>query len=736
MKRLLALMMIAVLALLFILVQVVRDVVVTSPASISQQPDPPTDTTIAFAAITGGALDRGGTPTASASATRTTQVATSSPRHEVATATPAFTAAGPIKYTVQEGDWIYKIARQFAVTPEAIMAANPAIKPNMLTAGQVLVIPGMEGTNPPRPTPNPTQPPIPNPTKPDTQKIALAGTPSPARPSTTATAAPKASSSPTSRPTVVLKVPASGGTAKRYLPPSTWMLGPTQGSAEDDKFINELLWRLDEKNIPITAFHFDSDRWQTCANNGEFRWNDALLQRMRSHNPPIRAIFWILPLITKNCPEYNVAASQGLFVRNSDGSPMVTSSWQGNGSWIDFANPQAVAYWHSLLDRIFARAQGVIGGFYTDDLHPSLSTWYSDTFVRDLVDYTRSKVPDGEVVMKSYGVSTPDNDFMARYAHTSYVNDMESSFAGMQEGIRRVMAVSSLLPAPFNEFTGYAMRVPDTETYYRRIHWGALQTVMENDSLPKNGVPWDPQYPPQLLQSYQYYATLHWELVPYLHSYDELAYRDNTRIFWQPNAGNYSTGLGREIFVQYVTDRMQSIPVALPAGQWINYWNEQELYTGPTSISYPVPFGREPIFIANGAIIPMQVRDGSTGHGTTASGGALTVNVFPSGHSTFSYSDRNQKWVLFDVRQTGNQVTLCTSAAPSQPLIYRIARWPSAPAKVTSLGGAVGVNTSWGSPLPPLGSEMAVDGSGGGWYYDSARQHLIVKVSQLGGSCP
>jgi LysM repeat protein len=737
MKRLLALLTIAVLALLFILIHVVQDVLVSPPPSASLPQDvavdPTLDTTLALAAVTERTIDSPGAPAAPVSATPTLRFATPFPRLALATATPTSAGSGPIKYTVQEGDWIYKIARQFAVTPEAIMAANPAIKPNLLTAGMVLVIPGTEETTAPRPAPIPT--------KTDTQQIAMAGTPSPSRLPTTATAttvtvATKPSPTPTSRPTVVLKAATSGGAAKRYLPPSTWMLGPIQGSGEDDRFINQLLWYIDEKNIPITAFHFDSDRWQSCANNADFQWNDALLQRMRSHNPPIRAVFWILPLITTNCPEYNVAASQGFFVRNADGSTMVTSGWQGNGSWIDFSNPQAVAYWHSLLDRIFVRAQGVIGGFYTDDLFAGLGTWYGDTFARDLVDYTRSKVPDGEVVMKAYGISTPDNDFLGRYAHTSYVNDMESSFAGMQEGIRRVMAVSSLLPAPFNEFTGYAMRVPDTETYYRRIQWGAMQPVMENDSLPKNGMPWDPQYPLQLLQSYQYFATLHWELVPYLHTYDELAYRDNTRIFQQPNAGNYSTGLGREIFVQYITDRMQSVSVSLPAGQWINYWNEQQVYTGPTTISYPVPFGREPIFIANGAIIPMQVRDGSTGHGTTASIGALTVNVFPSGHSTFSYSDKNQKWVLFDVRQTGNQVTLCTSVAPSQPLIYRIARWPSAPAKVTTLGGAVGVNTSWGTPLAPLGSETAVDASGGGWYYDSARQLLIVKVAQVGSSCP
>ena len=80
----------------------------------------------------------------------------------------------------------------------------------------------------------------------------------------------------------------------------------------------------------------------------------------------------------------------------------------------------------------------------------------------------------------------------------------------------------------------------------------------------------------------------------------------------------------------------------------------------------------------------MQVRDSVTGHGTAASAGALTVNVFPNGHSTTSYFDPSGKWLVFDVHQTGNQATLCTSAAPSQPLIYRLARWSAAPAQVTA----------------------------------------------------
>jgi alpha-glucosidase (family GH31 glycosyl hydrolase) len=160
---------------------------------------------------------------------------------------------------------------------------------------------------------------------------------------------------------------------------------------------------------------------------------------------------------------------------------------------------------------------------------------------------------------------------------------------------------------------------------------------MGNDNLRTNAFPWDPHYEPAVMQAYRYYSNLHWELVPFFHTYDEIAYLDGWPIFQQPDASRFSTVLGREIFVQYVTNYMRSIDVHLPARQWINFWNEQQMYMGPTTVRLDVPLGREPIFIANGAIIPMQVRDGSTGHGTPASAGALTANVFPKGHSTFSY---------------------------------------------------------------------------------------------------
>ncbi len=77
-------------------------------------------------------------------------VATAAPPVLVATATPIpqpvsptmpAIAGCPNPYTVQQGEWLYKIARQCGIDPMALIAANPYINPNRVDPGQVLNLP-------------------------------------------------------------------------------------------------------------------------------------------------------------------------------------------------------------------------------------------------------------------------------------------------------------------------------------------------------------------------------------------------------------------------------------------------------------------------------------------------------------------------------------------------------------------------------------------------------------------
>ena len=80
------------------------------------------------------------------------------PAGATATAVPPAGVACPNPYTVQQGDWLYKISRTCGVSVNALIAANPGINPNALKPGQLLNMPAQgadAGATPTGGNPNP-----------------------------------------------------------------------------------------------------------------------------------------------------------------------------------------------------------------------------------------------------------------------------------------------------------------------------------------------------------------------------------------------------------------------------------------------------------------------------------------------------------------------------------------------------------------------------------------------------
>jgi len=380
-------------------------------------------------------------------------------------------------------------------------------------------------------------------------------------------------------------------------------------------------------------------------------------------------------------------------------------------------------------DEQYRRVQTRLGrsllGFYLDD-------GSSDESLAGIADFMHQAAPGNwEAIAKAYQGREPSttNAGLSEYANAAYVGDLPYDFAGMREGITRVLAKSRYLPAPYNELTGYAYQdpgAPDEETYYRRLHFGAFQPVMAHTPY-GNADPWRPEYGPGLLTAYRYYAWLHRELGPYFMSYAIRMHEDPRRrvLFGGPTP--YSMRVGNEIFVPLVTEATRAMDIRLPGGSWIDYWNEQRVVAGSLG-GQPVPLGREPVFLRMGAIIPMDVQRDYTGHGTSESAGSLTVLVYPSGNSSFRYyEEETATWIQFTSSLSGSALTLTADPGPNLPVLYRIGRISSRPDSVGIDGSNVTVDQGGG--VPEVGSERAVNAAlASAWFYDPAARRLIVKV--------
>ena len=390
-----------------------------------------------------------------------------------------------------------------------------------------------------------------------------------------------------------------------------------------------------------------------------------------------------------------------------------------------------VHYWggcHS--NEQYQRVQTRLGrnmlGFYLDD-------GSSDETLSTVAAFMREAAPGNwENIAKAYQGREPatTNAGLSAFANAAYVGDLPYDFAGMREGITRVLAKARYLPVPYNELTGYAYQnpgAPDEETYYRRLHFGAFQPVMAHTPY-ANADPWRPEYGPGLLNAYRYWAWLHKELGPYFLSYAIRMHEDPRRAVIRSGPSPYSMRIGNEIFVPFVTQATRALDFQLPPGLWIDYWNEARVAFGSITAE-PVPLGREPVFLRLGSIIPMDVQRDYTGHGTRESIGALTVLVYPSGTSSSRYyEDTTATWTNFSSSLSGSSLTLTADPLPSIPILYRIGRF-SRPTSVGIDGGTVTVNQS--GDVREVGSEQAVNASStNAWFYDATARRVIVKVVQ------
>jgi len=380
-------------------------------------------------------------------------------------------------------------------------------------------------------------------------------------------------------------------------------------------------------------------------------------------------------------------------------------------------------------DDQFRRVQARLGrsflGFYLDD-------GSTDADLEEAAAFMRLVAPGAwENVAKAYQGKEPSTSDagLSQFANVAYVGDLSYDFAGMREGFTRALDKARYLPAPYNELTGYAYLnpgAPNEETYYRRLHFGAFQPIMAHTPY-GNADPWRPEYSPSLVNAYRYWAWLHRELTPYFLSYAVRMHEDPRFPVLRRGPGSYTMRIGNELFVPLVTTSTSSLNFRVPGGLWVDYWNEQRIVSGNVSAE-PVPFGREPVFIRLGSIIPMEVTRDYTGHGTAEAAGSLTVLVYPNGTSSFRYfEDSTATWSTFTSRGSGSELTLSVDPAPALPVIYRIARINEHPASVGILGTTVFVNLS--GDVPEAASERQVNGSTvSAWYYDAGARRLIVKL--------
>lgn len=517
---------------------------------------------------------------------------------------------------------------------------------------------------------------------------------------------------------------------------------------------------FEDRDIPVGVVVIDSP-WATHYNTfvpNPTRYPDfaKMVGDLRARN--IRTVLWTTQMVNETSfdfepggdvykgasPNYGEANRNGYFV--NDGELFVW--WKGRGAAVDFFNKDAVAWWraqqNALLDMGVAGWKLDFGESYITT--PTVQTAagektlqeYSEAYYRDFLVHGahRRGVEEFITMVRPYDKSYEfEGRFFARPEHApvGWVGDNTRDYPGLEDALDHMFRsakagyivigsdIGGYLDVSDLDVTG--AKIPFSQEVFAR--WTAVAAFNPLFQLHgrANITPWTvPENVEETVRLYRYWAKLHSQLVPFFYSLSEEAYAGGDYPM-QPQGresswpGDYRFVLGKAFLVAPILDSTGIRDVELPGGsRWIDWWNPNQVHEASSILTAYDSSNREriPVFLREGAIVPMNVSDDSTGLGTAASAGHLTVLIVPGpAEESFRlhYDDRKTA----TIRTTPGAGIMLEGIR--EPVLLRV--WTQSAAPTATLDGAA---------LTGLSTRAELEGATQGAWKDPAGPWFWIKA--------
>ena len=201
---------------------------------------------------------------------------------------------------------------------------------------------------------------------------------------------------------------------------------------------------------------------------------------------------------------------------------------------------------------------------------------------------------------------------------------------------------------------------------------------------------------------------MHTELIPYIYSHVVLCHHGGKPL-QRPAKGKYHYLFGDDIFVAPIYQDTLSNTVILPPGNWRYFFDDHKIITGQNVFTKDFPLDEYPVYVRDGAIIPMNICRDYTRLGDKNSSGYLTFLIYPNRKSEFTVFHPNKtSETTVEVDEKNDELKI-TITGKKIPHILRVL-----------------------SPFEP--NQISLDGriltKGEGFRYDSLDQRIWIKTTE------
>ena len=455
---------------------------------------------------------------------------------------------------------------------------------------------------------------------------------------------------------------------------------------EDDHntaaYVDSLLEGYAKYDIPVRTILLDSP-WSTAYNN--FKVDTTLYPNPEKwfgklQNNGYRVVLWMTSMVDsydkdtrqKNNDEWFNKAAQNDYL-TGDGYQI--KWWKGKGGFIDYSNPEAMKWWHGLQQKVFDygidgwkldgtatlffKRLGVLPWFYMST-HDGIMTTrsYMDRYYRQ--EYLHGLTQNSEFVTLSRAIDRgfhPEGFTPIGAAPVTWVGDQRHSWKSEGDGSDTIdiamdgiegieMAMNNIIKSAkvgYNiigsDIAGFSGSEIPPRLYIRWAQFSTFCGLFLNGGHGERML-W--KRSPQELEIIRRFSWLHTELIPYMYSYVVEAHNGGT-LLQRPVKGKYHYLFGDYFLIAPIYKDNLKSTVQLPKGKWRYFFNDKDIINGPAKIEREFPLEEYPVYIKEGAIIPLNVKRSYTNLGDETSEGYVTLLIYPDKKSEFTihHTDKN-----------------------------------------------------------------------------------------------
>lgn len=407
-----------------------------------------------------------------------------------------------------------------------------------------------------------------------------------------------------------------------------WMSRMTYFSADE---VEEICRRMRAEHYPCDVIHLDTGWFRTdwlCEwkfNEERFPDPKAFIHRLKEQG--YRVSLWQLPYVAEDAEQIDEARRNDYIApltrqQASEGSNFSALDYAGT---IDFTYPAATNWYKGLLRNLLEMGVTCIKTDFGENIHMDarykgmppelLNNLYALLYQKAAYEVTKEVTGDGIVWARAAWAGCQRYPLHWGGDSCSSWDGMAGSLkGGLHFGLSGFAFWSHDVPG-FHTLPNFMNSIVDDKVYMRWTQFGVFSSHMRYHGTNKR----EPWHYPAIAPLVKQWWKLRYRLLPYLveqsRKATETGYavlralvfeHPEDRVCWHIDDEYY---FGDDFLVAPVMNSDDCRDIYLPEGNWVNFFTGERLRGGRWLYGVKVPLEEMPVFVREGAVIPIYPED-------------------------------------------------------------------------------------------------------------------------------